>query len=543
MIVTCDQCGSRYKLDDAKITGRGARITCPSCRNVFVVFKSDGDTPGVASTPRTRPSAPTSASSPSGGGMRVTMVAASAAPAQAQLNADTLDFKKVGIASWKVKVKIGLVYDFNDLNTLRKYIQDGRVTEDDLLSHNGDNWTSIGDIPDLEAHFIRIYLDAETGLQRSEGAAETPAPTPSLATPSPLPEKDDDTGFEDEDSPTMIMGMGDLAESVSTGSHAAIANPGASSSRSKGRRGETTGAPVQTTGDAAAAGPRFVDPFEQLRAKQKRSGSSGGRRSESRSTRSRVPRTMPPDVRPSEPERSGGRGLVLGLLALVVMGGGGLVVWKVFESEPSQSTNPPPPRVQVAPPAADADETPPEPGRNAIIEAAEATLTPVEEPEPINTGDDDPILTPVIPTEIAAGGSGGNSVAPAVSSNQGGNTIQARASTAQDHAAAGDEAAARGDWATGVIAYGKAVSMDQNNPLIRQKLGVAQYRAGDTRSARDTLSQASRQGASGAAKWLGHIARDQGDAPGAIGYYQTYLNSNPSDASEIQQQITQLQQG
>jgi len=211
---------------------------------------------------------------------------------------------------------------------------------------------------------------------------------------------------------------------------------------------------------------------------------------------------------------------------------------------PAPSGNPPPPTAATTSPptSTPADDASAAPGRNAIIEAAEATLTPVEEPEPINTGDDDPILTPVIPTEIANAASGGGS-ASSGSGAQGGAEIQARASTAQDHTAAGDEAAARGDWSTAVIAYGKAVIMDQGNALVRQKLGIAQYRAGDPRSARDTLNQASRQGASGAAKWLGHIARDQGDAPGAIGYYQTYLSSNPSDASEIQQQITQLQQG
>ena len=335
MIVTCDQCGSRYKLDDAKITGRGARITCPSCRNVFVVFKEEAPSTSASPTPRRRPVAPSSSPTAGGGGMRVTMVAASAAPAQEQpqLNADTLDFKKVGIASWKVKVKIGLVYDFNDLNTLRKYIQDGRVTEGDLLSHNGQKWTAIGDIPDLEAHFIRIYLDAEAGLQSPVSASETGASTsssPSVAVPSPLPEKDDDTGFEDEDSPTMIMGMGDLVDAVVTGEHAALSSPDASPTNPMGPRGEPTRPPVQATGNAAAAGPRFVDPFEQLRAKQKRSGSSGGRRSESRSAGSRGSRATLPDVRPSVPERSSSRGLVLGLLALILVGGGGLVAWQVL---------------------------------------------------------------------------------------------------------------------------------------------------------------------------------------------------------------------
>jgi hypothetical protein len=76
-------------------------------------------------------------------------------------SADKLNFRLVGIKTWKVKVKIGLVYDFSDIKTLHKYIKDGRVTNEDTISHNGKEWTTIGDIPDLEAHFIKIYLEAE----------------------------------------------------------------------------------------------------------------------------------------------------------------------------------------------------------------------------------------------------------------------------------------------------------------------------------------------------------------------------------------------
>ena len=38
MIVTCESCKARYKLDDSKVSGRGAKITCPKCRHVFVVY-------------------------------------------------------------------------------------------------------------------------------------------------------------------------------------------------------------------------------------------------------------------------------------------------------------------------------------------------------------------------------------------------------------------------------------------------------------------------------------------------------------------------
>ena len=40
MQVACDHCGAEYDLDKSEITGRGVRITCPSCSHVFVVYQT-----------------------------------------------------------------------------------------------------------------------------------------------------------------------------------------------------------------------------------------------------------------------------------------------------------------------------------------------------------------------------------------------------------------------------------------------------------------------------------------------------------------------
>ena len=40
MQVACDHCGAKYDLDESEITGRGVRITCPSCSHVFVVYQT-----------------------------------------------------------------------------------------------------------------------------------------------------------------------------------------------------------------------------------------------------------------------------------------------------------------------------------------------------------------------------------------------------------------------------------------------------------------------------------------------------------------------
>jgi Flp pilus assembly protein TadD len=83
------------------------------------------------------------------------------------LDVDQLDFREVGIATWKVKVSIGLVYDFSDIATLKRYLADKRVTPSDLLSHNGKEWTIIGDIPDLDAHFVATWKAARAARKSS----------------------------------------------------------------------------------------------------------------------------------------------------------------------------------------------------------------------------------------------------------------------------------------------------------------------------------------------------------------------------------------
>ncbi|WKZ32910.1 MAG: DUF3426 domain-containing protein [Thermodesulfobacteriota bacterium] len=36
MIIHCDRCGTKFRLDDSRITGKGVRVRCTKCQNVFV---------------------------------------------------------------------------------------------------------------------------------------------------------------------------------------------------------------------------------------------------------------------------------------------------------------------------------------------------------------------------------------------------------------------------------------------------------------------------------------------------------------------------
>lgn len=45
MIIECDKCNAKFKIDDAKIPDKGARVKCKKCQHVFKVEKPKADTP------------------------------------------------------------------------------------------------------------------------------------------------------------------------------------------------------------------------------------------------------------------------------------------------------------------------------------------------------------------------------------------------------------------------------------------------------------------------------------------------------------------
>ena len=45
MIVICEECGKKYRIDPAKIPEKGARFKCKSCSNVITVSKPEGTSP------------------------------------------------------------------------------------------------------------------------------------------------------------------------------------------------------------------------------------------------------------------------------------------------------------------------------------------------------------------------------------------------------------------------------------------------------------------------------------------------------------------
>jgi predicted Zn finger-like uncharacterized protein len=542
MIVTCDHCGARYKLDESRISGRGAKITCPRCRHVFVVYRDDGGdiepparaigggrgggTAGNAALAQD----PTLGDPAQGGLSNPETLAAELS--EVSYDVHDLEFRTVGIQSWKVKVKIGLVYDFSDFKTLSKYIADGRVTESDLLSHDGQTWTSIGEIADLEQHFVDVYRSAEDAM-RAEA------------------ESGDGSEAYEDDEPTNIVGMSDLAEALGTDSPAAVSGEAApkqlagASSALSGAVGEA----MRTGGDDKNAPPRFVDPFEQ------RKKSRGARRAApaaAAASSSRAPSA--PRGAPVEKNKSRA-GLWVALLLIAGVAGGGW--WWMSQQEGAGGSGRTGPTAGVAP-APVPDATPPENNgdaeRQKTIEDIGGDLPEAPEKEDFDIGGDEVRCTPgpdgnfhcpdgTIIDRSGAPSKGQKRPAAAAPSTNGGAASGGTGEvvmSARDHAVVGDRALGRSDYATAVTAYRQAMSMESNNPVYADKLGVALMRSGDLNGAGNYLNQAATGGHNRAHDHLGDLSAKQGDNAGAISHYQRYLQSGPSDAVIVQQKIDSL---
>lgn len=548
MVVTCDHCGAHYRFDDGRISGSGARITCPKCRHVFVVHKESS----------------------------------SAEVAEEALDVNTLDFKKVGIQSWKAKVAIGLVYDFGDFKTLRKYIKEGRVTSLDQLSHDGVAWVEIGAIPDLKVHFLEVYRQAERA-QSSEIAAEAEAveaaahPTQAeaediadaLLTAVQHHEEDPEVEVEvevefkaeaeaepeevppepEEAPPEPDRSADEIGNDLLAAMDAAVdaedggidldmdvlleknkAEQAVEAEAPKPRRNKEAAAlaQVQSTGKAEAQGHQFVDPFEAL--KQQRQARTKGRSAKSR------PRTE------AGGEQAGQRRGPKVLLALVLVCGCGYLAFDYFASQPAPAD---PSLAAEAETLAQSarEEKRAASARQKMQAKLNAELSAVQEDdiEAFNVVDEQ--LIPV------GGPSGGVPVRPglvrpdtrsAPGKAASGSRVDQRDTTSSDHAAMGKAAAGQGRWPQAVKAYGKALKMDSGNAKLRAELGMALYRAGRSDEAEGELRQAAAAGAVSAYKSLGRLAEEQGDTSGAVAHYQTYLRSGPRDRAAIEKRIQQL---
>ena len=540
MVVTCDHCGARYRLPEDRIEGRGARITCPRCRHVFVVYRQEEGE-----------------------------VATKAVDDEPIPDVHDLDFKSVGISGWKVKVAIGLVYDFSDYKTLRKYLNEGRVTPTDKLSHNGSDWVEISSIADLQQHFVSVYLaaknkqkvDAKAAVAAENAArdaidadaiadellsavsspeeaevaedlsasgdesdeAEASEPDANNIADDLLAAVEAAAAAEDGDDSSIDLDMDSLLEEASKEVATKKAPPAA-------RRGREQAAvqAVAKTGSEEDAGHQFVDPFEALKQQRQARGGSQGRRKGSSKKAAKAA---------AEKKQKDKKIIILGLLAAVAA----VVVFVAMKEEPAAVVSP----GAVKQKQADMDKATLAKRKEEARAKMKAKLNKalqdveVEEIEFYETQDEQLIVK--VPEHIKNAGKvmpgGGESEGVGVPKNPDGTV---RAKTAQDHVAAGDMSARAGQFDQAVASFEKAISMQPGNPNIRARYGRVLYQQGNLGEAEAQLRQALSEGSVPAHKYLGHMAKEQGDISGANSHYQAYLRSNPADAKAIQALVNQM---
>jgi hypothetical protein len=473
----------------------------------------------------------------------------------------SLDFKSVGIGNWKVKTGIGLVYDFSDYKTLRKYLKEGRVSSSDTLSHDGETWTEIKLIDDLEAHFIDTYVQARSALKedaQSEVAAETAAHesvdageiADGILDHLTTSEVDAESGIDIvvEESEEEASSVDDIADqllaaveaassdedddegidldmdSILEAASAAVSQEKAPPGARRGRENKAV-EKVAKTGKDDENPHQFVDPFEALKQARQSQGASPRRRGTSKRAVKEA----------KEAKSKQNRKLILGGLFVAAISAfffvgteEETVVQKAAPSATVQKQKAQEEAIAKRKAEARAEM---QAKLNKQLEEVE-----VEDMEAFTVEEEQLIVR--VPEEFRTGAKGKIPMMPPGAKGSapvmpGSGAVTQSAMSLTDYVSAGDASARSKQWASASSSYAKALEMQPQNGRIRARYGNALFKSGDMGGAEVELRQALSQGASVAHKFLGHMAREQGDISGANTHYQAYLGSSPPDARAI----------
>ncbi len=617
--VRCDKCNTKYKLDDSRIQGKGAKITCPRCGHVFVVMKpvptpaptaeAQGVDPAETATvsiPRApseilqargdgSKSSRAEATSPTGAGAGLQAMTLSkrmprsggrpgvekkpvsemlkttgplAKLVKRPTSANDLDWKEVGITTFKVKVGIGLVYDFSDVATLKKYIAEKRVVETDRVSFDGKVWTVLKDINSIDEFFIDqwVALKLERMLEEEREAEEAGVESPlarMMAEPTEHPgEREPVLGAQTPlqaaakkrprrpvppvEKPVTAGGRGarpevpDLAGLKSTPTVPPPAPPGATVA--SGAKPDSNGLSAsELFGDVAT--PEEQPPVDvpvDLPANRRptprtaASGVAGGKKS-----------VRPASRRSSEVLTRVFDAVVVLLLAIVA----GYLGWRYvtearqFAQSESVETDPMAGMDQLekliakhfpVAYAASRGDTPPTP-----IEASAVSPTP--EPHQVEP-------TPQPDVKPAAKKGGTRATRKTVASNKTQSPKQRKGHvvvsniTAEDLYQVAVQAIEIKNYPMAIDSLEKAIEMKPRTAKYHYLLGYAYYRSGRQGKALKAFQQtlALKKPPNATHKWLGEIYASQGNKRAAIAEYEKYLKGSPADAETIRKKIAKL---
>ena len=555
--VQCEKCGTKYKLDESRVKGRGARITCPTCQHVFVVYREalvppdyDEDEPvtiaggaaydpavlaamarssGEATTqpstsPDLKPRIPSGPFVPPGVTSRSADVSRPAAPPapvpstpaapaapvddfERPRSVDGLNWREVGLVAFKVKVAIGLVYDFSDVGTLKKYLADKKVQSTDKLSMDGRTWIGLNEIPDLDTWFINQWVELRRKMGKPGGKASnspaTSAPTGGASSPSWTSSA---LGL----SPAPPQRRGE--DLVSTSSMVQLEDHGSrKSTESALNLGADLFDGVTDEGEPATPSPQQVSRAPVVAPEVPR-----------------APVVKAAVAAPAARPMTGQERVILMVLVVVALALGGAVmagtgrtsVTSVAAKSGVASVRTEAklfyPRSLAGVPALEEGASPGEVEKVAAVAPA------------VNT-----------PREDVAGENSRPKVASPQSKTQG--VTRVAESSAQDFIDLGDASMSSKDYAGAASAYRQAVGMKPGNGSWQARLGHAMLLNGQAKEAIGPLKQAVKLAPKQADpwRWLGDAYTRAGQAAEAKAAYKKYLDLAPSapDAEEIRSRI------
>ncbi len=153
MDVRCEKCQTEYELDEARLKPGGVTVKCTNCGHMFKIRKRAITNVGAppAAEQRTRP--------------------ASSKPPfnDATLRADSTigddpDGPTTVERQWLIRLENGETRSCRELATLQQWIVGGIVTPESLISRTGKTWKRLGDIGELMQYFA-VADEARTTRQ------------------------------------------------------------------------------------------------------------------------------------------------------------------------------------------------------------------------------------------------------------------------------------------------------------------------------------------------------------------------------------------
>jgi predicted Zn finger-like uncharacterized protein len=135
MDVTCNRCNTEYEFEEALVSSRGTTVKCTHCGHLF----------------------------------KVQRVANVALAAEAK--------------HWTIRRTDGHTHTLDTLCGLPQLIGDGTFGRDDELSRTGKVWRRLGDIDELDEHFVAADRRGPSRVQSQRQRAQKPAPVTPPAAP------------------------------------------------------------------------------------------------------------------------------------------------------------------------------------------------------------------------------------------------------------------------------------------------------------------------------------------------------------------------